>query len=79
MSESCPVVDESIVYVVLNVIDGLGHKDLPRAVCEGVFTEMSTAENVSRVCSGRVVPVRIDCIHPGYIASFKELFGRSIS
>lgn len=62
------------LYVVAGTIGGFAREDASEVSVKGVFTDKPMAEKVALVSHGKVFPVELDNIMPGYLQAF-EAFG----
>ena len=60
------------LYVVVESLGGYAREDADRPGCAGAYTDKAVADIVAKlVSSGRVFPIEIDHIHPGYLEAAK--------
>jgi len=60
------------LYVVVDSVGGYAREDADSPGCAGAYTDPEVANIVAKlVSSGRVFPIEIDHIHPGYLEAAK--------
>lgn len=62
-----------ILFAVLHTCGGYAREDAGHAEICGLFTDETVAKKVAMVCSGRVVPVLLNDIKPGYAQTLEAL------
>lgn len=63
----------NVQYIVAGTIGGYAREDADQVVVYGVFTDQAIANKMKLVTGGKVYPVVLDAIPPGYYQTMKEL------
>lgn len=59
------------LYAVVISTGGFCREDAPEPGIAGIFTDEKVAKSVATVTHGRVAPIELDVIKPGYLESLK--------
>lgn len=74
MTSKTPTPDSNTIYVVTYEVGGYCREDPSQTRVAGAFTDKDLADKVRMAVSGKVEPVQLNTVAPGYIQAM-QAFG----